>query len=123
MCIVDLSVGNERRAILVETSNYCLIGPDKGCLTLIAQKDGFKRVFNISNSQYSLSEISSTFHCRDVFASVSAYLSLGYSPDMLVSQLSISEIKYVELPKPILDMRRYLIVFYMSIFWKHNERY
>ncbi|MEM2382688.1 MAG: SAM-dependent chlorinase/fluorinase [Desulfurococcaceae archaeon] len=75
--VVDPGVGSERRALLVETNNYILIGPDNGCLSLLMERDGVKRVFDVSDSQYRLSKISSTFHGRDVFAPIAAWVSRG----------------------------------------------
>ncbi|MEM0380450.1 MAG: S-adenosyl-l-methionine hydroxide adenosyltransferase family protein [Desulfurococcaceae archaeon] len=101
MCIVDPDVGSERKALLIQTRNYYLIGPDNGCLTLLAQQDGIVKIFDISSSKYALAERSHTFHGRDVFAPVSAYLSLGIEPELLGIPISINEIKLLDFKKPI----------------------
>lgn len=100
-CVVDPGVGSERKAIVVETHNYYLVGPDNGCLTLLAQEDGIKRVFDVSSSKFALRDRSYTFHGRDLFAPVAAYLTLGYSPEELGSEISISEIAMLERARPI----------------------
>ncbi|QOR94360.1 SAM-dependent chlorinase/fluorinase [Thermosphaera chiliense] len=75
--VVDPGVGTSRRAVLVRTRNYVLIGPDNGVLSLLALKDGVLQVFDISNTPYRLPRVSSTFHGRDIFAPVAAWVSKG----------------------------------------------
>lgn len=117
VCIVDPGVGSERKALVIETNNYYLIGPDNGCLTLLARKDGVKRVFDISSTRFTLREVSHTFHGRDVFAPVSAYLSLGYSPDTLGVEVSVNEIKQLDIPEPVVSEREVEgIVLYIDIY-------
>ncbi|RLG80662.1 MAG: hypothetical protein DRO13_03165 [Thermoprotei archaeon] len=100
VCVVDPGVGSARRALLIRTNNYFLIGPDNGCLTLLARRDRVKEVYDISNSRYRLSEVSATFHGRDVFAPIAAYVSLGYKPEQLGSRIEPSLIKYIEVNPP-----------------------
>ncbi len=78
--VVDPGVGTQRRPIVVETRNYYFVGPDNGCLAMAIKEDGVLRVFIIENRKYMLRNISTTFHGRDIFAPISAYLSLGVNP-------------------------------------------
>ncbi|RLE63251.1 MAG: hypothetical protein DRN53_02510 [Thermoprotei archaeon] len=77
--VVDPGVGTERRGIVVESNNYLFVGPDNGVLMLAAHIDGARRVVEITNRKYMRSKITHTFHGRDIFAPVAAYLSLGVS--------------------------------------------
>lgn len=77
--VVDPGVGTEREPIVVKTKNYVFVGPNNGVLSLAAEDDGIEEVRIISNREFMLPEISSTFHGRDIFAPTAAHLSLGRS--------------------------------------------
>jgi S-adenosylmethionine hydrolase len=101
VCVVDPGVGSERKALLVETSNYYLIGPDNGCLSLLMKRDGVRQVYDVSNTRFKLRNTSHTFHGRDLFAPVAAYLSLGYRPEILGVRTDPRNIKWFEYPQPV----------------------
>ncbi len=82
-CVVDPGVGSSRRAILIVTKKYYLVGPDNGCLSLLAEEDGVIGVYDISESPYRLPRVSGTFHGRDIFAPIAAWLSRGLRPEQL----------------------------------------
>ncbi len=92
--VVDPGVGTERRPIIIKSKNYYFVGPDNGVLTLAAEDDGIEKVYEISVGRYTRSEISSTFHGRDIFAPIAAYLSLGINVDELGREIN----NYVKLP-------------------------
>ncbi|NIQ06102.1 MAG: SAM-dependent chlorinase/fluorinase [Candidatus Korarchaeota archaeon] len=73
--VIDPGVGTERRAIAVKTEEYYFVGPDNGVLFPAIQQERIKEIRELTNSKYFLSEISPTFHGRDIFAPVAAYLS------------------------------------------------
>jgi hypothetical protein len=75
--VVDPGVGTERRAIIVETKRSWFVGPDNGLLILAAEKEGIKHVYEIKSRSYTCSQISHTFHGRDIFAPAAAYLARG----------------------------------------------
>lgn len=100
VAVVDPGVGSERRPILIESNNYILIGPDNGVLTLLAERDGVKRVFEITNSAYMLGDLSYTFHGRDVFAPVAAYVSKGIPLESVGKELKWDQLVKIEVSKP-----------------------
>ncbi len=53
------------------------VGPDNGLLWLAANDAGIKRVAELRSPRYRLSEVSSTFHGRDIFAPAAAWLWSG----------------------------------------------
>lgn len=117
--VVDPGVGSPRRSVLIETNNYVLIGPDNGCLTLLAEIDGVKRVFDISNSKYRLPEVSYTFHGRDVFAPVAAWISRGIPLEDVGEEISYSELVKLAFEKPIvskLDKSIKASIIYIDVF-------
>lgn len=81
--VVDPGVGGVRRPILVSASGHHFIGPDNGVLALVIEEDPNSRVIEITSEQYFLKSISATFHGRDIFAPVAAWLSKGIEPTHL----------------------------------------
>jgi S-adenosylmethionine hydrolase len=78
LVIVDPGVGSQRRPLVIETQEYFFIGPDNGVFTAILVNPGLKSVIEITNTQYFLTEVSRTFHGRDIFAPVAAHLANGF---------------------------------------------
>jgi len=79
--VVDPGVGGPRRPLLVTTERYYFIAPDNGILSYIYETGDFRRAFEITASHYFLNPSSSTFHGRDIFAPVAAYLRKGIPPE------------------------------------------
>lgn len=77
--VVDPGVGGVQRPILVVTENHYFIGPDNGTFTSIFEEcqSGFFSVNHITASHYFLPVIGHTFHGRDIFSPVAAWLSKG----------------------------------------------
>lgn len=81
VAVIDPGVGtSSRHPILVETSRYLFVGPDNGIFELVLQSEKVRRVIHLSNREFFLKDVSHTFHGRDIFAPVAAYLSLGVDP-------------------------------------------
>ncbi|RLF26579.1 MAG: hypothetical protein DRN01_04420 [Thermoplasmata archaeon] len=77
VAVVDPGVGTSRRGIVVETETCTFVGPDNGLLIPAAKRCGVFRVFEITNTGYMLPSKTHTFHGRDVFAPVAAYIAKG----------------------------------------------
>jgi S-adenosylmethionine hydrolase len=71
--VVDPGVGSERRPILLEAGGHYFVGPDNGVFSMIYGAVKHK-VRLISNRKMMRSEVSRTFHGRDVFAPAAAHL-------------------------------------------------
>ena len=87
LVVVDPGVGSERKPILIESGTHRFVGPDNGVLSFAFLMEGFKKVWEITNTRYFLPRVSSTFHGRDIFAPVAAHLSLGISAHDLGEEL------------------------------------
>jgi len=85
VAVVDPGVGGNRRPLLVVTENHYFIGPDNGIFTSIFEEcqSDFFQVFHITASHYFLPMSGSTFHGRDVFAPIAAWLSKGIETSKL----------------------------------------
>jgi S-adenosyl-L-methionine hydrolase (adenosine-forming) len=83
VAVVDPGVGGKRRPLLVESGGSYFIGPDNGLLSFTTEAKSPIRIVHLSNPNYHLQPMSATFHGRDIFAPVAAYLSLGIAPEAL----------------------------------------
>jgi len=77
MVVVDPEVGSSRRPLLVQTERYFFIAPDNGVLSYPLSRERVKLAVEINRSKYFLKQVSCTFHGRDIFAPVAAWLSRG----------------------------------------------
>ena len=79
--VIDPGVGSDRRGIVVETEQFLYVGPDNGLFSPVYEREKVRRIVAIENAALMRPVISSTFHGRDVFASIGAYLLKGVSCD------------------------------------------
>lgn len=98
MVVVDPGVGSSRKALLIICENYCFIGPDNGVFSFVYDEERILKMININNTKYSIGK-SSTFHARDIFAPVAAFLSLGIKPDEFGTKAK--ECMKFKIPSPI----------------------
>ena len=77
MVVVDPGVGGPRRPILAHVGQYIFLAPDNGVLSLVLEREERVTVRHITTEHYFHQPISNTFHGRDIFAPVAAYLSKG----------------------------------------------
>ncbi|MGH9455251.1 MAG: SAM hydrolase/SAM-dependent halogenase family protein [Terriglobia bacterium] len=77
MVVVDPGVGTARRPVIARSGRYIFVAPDNGVLSLIYEEEEANEVREITASHYFLSPLSHTFHGRDIFAPVAAWLSKG----------------------------------------------
>ncbi len=79
LAVVDPGVGSRRRPILIETEDYCFVGPDNGLFSRAIENERVVRVVHLTEGSYFRKDVSSTFHGRDIFGPVAAHLTLGVS--------------------------------------------
>ncbi|MBN2125893.1 MAG: SAM-dependent chlorinase/fluorinase [Deltaproteobacteria bacterium] len=75
--VVDPGVGGERRLLAIEANDHFFVGPDNGIFWPLIQKYRADRIVQLIETRYFLPHVTRTFHGRDVFAPVSAHISLG----------------------------------------------
>ncbi len=105
--VVDPGVGTSRNALLLVTPSARFLAPDNGVLSHVL-KEGIQeengrpdlpegdttagrrvslpqgyRAYRLTNPEFWLHPVSSTFHGRDIFSPVAAHLSLGVPPHRL----------------------------------------
>jgi S-adenosylmethionine hydrolase len=72
--IVDPGVGTQRRPIMATGEKSFFIAPDNGVLSVVFDREPCT-VRHITAEHYFLNPVSPTFHGRDIFAPVAAWLS------------------------------------------------
>jgi S-adenosyl-L-methionine hydrolase (adenosine-forming) len=117
LVVVDPGVGSTRRALLAVGESGYYVGPDNGVLSGVLVSDSvlsgdaadkvqlestsqqtFEKLFEINAPQYYLQPVSSTFHGRDIFAPVAAWLSMGIDPSSFGDPLRSPVL--LDLPRP-----------------------
>jgi S-adenosylmethionine hydrolase len=73
--VVDPGVGTARRPILASSDKYHFVAPDNGVLSMIYAREARMHVRHITSQHYFLQPVSNTFHARDIFSPVAAYLA------------------------------------------------
>ena len=101
LAVVDPGVGTARSPIAIETrAGARFVGPDNGLLWLAAKEAGIKHVVKLTSRRHRLTNVSATFHGRDIFAPAAAYLCRGTPISALGPALNSTSIVTLELPRP-----------------------
>ncbi len=77
MAVVDPGVGSERRLLAMEAKGHFFVGPDNGIFWPIIEDFKPRHTVQLTKAKYFLPHVTQTFHGRDIFAPVAAYISLG----------------------------------------------
>lgn len=101
--VVDPGVGSSRKKIAVRTDRHYFIAPDNGVLTHILNEHPVTEAISLTNSDFHLGKISSTFHGRDIFSPVAAHLANGVSLSAVGSPMKAHELVKLPAPKHHLD--------------------
>lgn len=96
LVVVDPGVGSARRPIVAGTETASFVAPDNGVLSMIYAHQPPLEVREIDVPRYALKPTSSTFHGRDIFAPVAAWLSKGVPAREFGRPIS----DYVRIPIP-----------------------
>jgi S-adenosylmethionine hydrolase len=124
LAVVDPGVGSRRKAVILKTPKAFFVAPDNGVLSYITDEldtaparpaDHFssspeKRELGtgleavaITNPDFWIKPVSTTFHGRDIFAPVAAHLSLGTAIHKFGD--SLSDVHAFRIPRPSRDNR------------------
>jgi S-adenosylmethionine hydrolase len=96
--VVDPGVGTERRPVLVAGDQHYFIAPDNGVLSSVYDQSEALFVWNIISEHYFRQPVSKTFHGRDIFAPVAAWLSKSWQSSAFGEP--ITDFARFTLPKP-----------------------
>ena len=96
VAVVDPGVGTVRSPIAIETDKYFFVGPDNGIFTRIIELEDVRTVVKLDNSNFWLGHLSTTFHGRDIFAPVGAFLSGGTKITSVGTPISLGDLVDLE---------------------------
>ena len=103
--VVDPQVGSQRRILAAEAGGFIYLAPDNSLLTVVthggllqASGAGPVRIISVENRSFFRTEVSSTFHGRDIFAPVAAAIAGGVNIDDLGPP--VADIERFDLPMP-----------------------
>jgi S-adenosylmethionine hydrolase len=97
VAVVDPGVGSARAIVYARIGEHHFVAPDNGLLSRLALATLPSTIITVTEPQYWLTPLSSTFHGRDIMAPVAARLSLGLAPEQLgPSQPELIKLKWTE---------------------------
>jgi hypothetical protein len=73
--VVDPGVGSSRPVLAAGCNSYFFTGPDNGVLSWALEREKTYTLHRIENRALLPKQVSATFHGRDIFAPIAAYLS------------------------------------------------
>jgi len=105
LSVVDPGVGTGRKIIGLQLDERLLIAPDNGLLTLALSTTWAENVhaFDFSKAMNAPDKVSHTFHGRDVFAPLAAWLSLGGDPTGLGGEIDPAKLVTCDWSKPTIS--------------------
>lgn len=108
LVVVDPAVGSNQRRLLLSNGHHFFVGPDSGVFSHLIRDPGCgnfdgegtsreKRweAFELTESSYWLSNVSTSFHARDLFGPVAAHLANGESHDSFGSAIDLAGLNYL----------------------------
>lgn len=101
LAVVDPGVGTQRRGVAIKCSQGYLVGPDNGLFSGILSQDSAIAAVSLTNKNYwRVDDVSFTFHGRDIFAPVAAYLASGVPLEALGEYIAIDSLVQLSLDSP-----------------------
>jgi S-adenosyl-L-methionine hydrolase (adenosine-forming) len=99
VAVVDPGVGTARRGVAVAAGDSVFIGPDNGLLSwAVTAAGGAARAFSLTNRNLWLSQVTPTFHGRDIFMPVAAHLATDAELAAAGDEIDVGDL--VTLPAP-----------------------
>lgn len=98
LVVVDPGVGTERRPLLVAGDTHYFVAPDNGVLSSAYDQSEALHVWNIISEHYFRQPVSKTFHGRDIFAPVAAWLTKSWQSSAFGEP--ITDFARFAMPKP-----------------------
>jgi hypothetical protein len=97
-CVVDPGVGAARDTLVVEADGRWFVGPDNGLLSIVAARARQARVWKI---HWRPERMSATFHGRDLFAPIAAWIAAGKFPTDKLTLIAEPNIQFdaADLPR------------------------
>jgi len=91
-------VGTQRRPLLVASDQHYFVAPDNGVLSSVYDQTEALYAWHITSEHYFRQPVSNTFHGRDVFAPVAAWLTKSWQSSAFGDP--VEDFVRFALPKP-----------------------
>jgi len=101
MVVVDPGVGTARRPIILTGDRHQFVAPDNGVLSLIYDREERFSVRHVTAEHYFLQPRSNTFHARDIFSPIAAYIAKGVDPQRFGDEINDYVRFAAPRPKPV----------------------
>jgi len=99
VAVVDPGVGSERPAIAMRLGQYFFVGPHNGIFDLVVKEfQGPPSAVILDRERYHLPRKNNTFHGRDVFSPVAAYITKGIPLEELGTKTDYRPV--LDIPSP-----------------------
>ncbi|MFO8084002.1 MAG: SAM-dependent chlorinase/fluorinase [Desulfobacterales bacterium] len=95
LTVVDPGVGTERKIAVIQIDNHIFVAPDNGVLSLLWQDHEIESGVWVNDSRYFLSDVSRTFHGRDIFAPLTAWISKKMPLKKLGPEITVSDLQTI----------------------------
>ena len=90
LTVVDPDVGTDRDAVVLQADGKSYVGPDNGLLSVVAARAAETRAWRII---WRPEMLSSSFHGRDLFAPVAAWIANGAFPADKIEQIRALQVR------------------------------
>jgi S-adenosylmethionine hydrolase len=91
LAVVDPGVGTQRDAVVALADGRWFVGPDNGLLSIVAARHSDTRIWRII---WQPETLSATFHGRDLFALIAAYIARGEFPTAKLAQVDKLHVEF-----------------------------
>lgn len=88
LAVVDPGVGSERPPAVMEADGRYFVGPDNGLLSVVAARAEQRRFWRIA---WRPEPLSASFHGRDLFAPIAAWIARGAFPSPKLGTVAVLE--------------------------------
>lgn len=103
VAVVDPGVGSDRKVLLAVGEKHYYIAPDNGILTRIIKSDSVSEIRVVDEEHYMLPRTVETFHGRDVFAPIAAWLSKYFNSQLFGEPVESAQQMDIAAPKLVKD--------------------
>lgn len=103
VAVVDPGVGSDRMIVAIEFMGKVILVPDNGLAWALICHAGMESssIYSITEKRYFLDNISGTFHGRDVFAPVSAWIASGVQLKNIGKPIDAGRLAPMKVPEAV----------------------
>lgn len=98
LVVVDPGVGSQRNIIALQADDHYFVAPDNGCLTFLLRDRIVTALHRVENRSLFPTEISDTFHGRDIMAPIAAALAGGLAMNEVGPKTSLEKCVQLDIP-------------------------